>query len=358
MSPIRRRKASRSGIAAALLAGAAIAATMRAQTIDEFPVPTAASRPQCIAAGSDGNLWFAETGASKIGRITPDGLISEFAVHSSGGGQILDLRCLAPGPDGNLWFTTSGSTGGRVGKITTSGVITLYPHVFPGQLYAITAGPDGAMWFTETTPSFDNSIGRITTDGDHTEYPLPNAGFLILASGITAGPDGAIWFAEAGAHEIGSITTDGATITEHPVPGFAPSGITNGPDGNLWFTEGGTAIGIGQITTGGDVTQFEVPSLPGNIVTGPDGALWLTEGNKIGRLTADGKHLTEIVVPTPGSLPDGITNGPDGNLWFTEQTGNKIGRVNLIPPASCGNGRAHARALEPPAVLTCVSQRP
>jgi virginiamycin B lyase len=367
MRIFRRRSALRLG-AAALLAGAGFAASLSAQTIDEFPIPTAGSKPQCIAAGADGNLWFTETGASKIGRITPDGQISEFTVHSSSAGLILDLRCLSPGPDGNLWFTTSAvlrvgpvlEPKGRIGKITTTGVITLYPHTFPGELYAITAGPDGAMWFTETTPSQDNTIGRITTTGDHTEYPLPDSGFLIVASGITAGPDGAIWFAEAGAQEIGRITTDGATIDAFPTPGFLPSGITNGPDGNLWFTEGGTSIGIGQITTGGEVTQFDVPSLPANIVTGPDGALWLTEGNKIARFTQNGSHsvITEIAVPTPGSLPDGIVSGPDGNLWFTEQTANKIGRVNLVPAADCGNGRGHAHPLAPPAVLTCVSQRP
>jgi streptogramin lyase len=346
--------------AAVVLLACGAAGALPAQTIDEFPIPTAASQPQCIVLGSDGNLWFTETAASKIGKITPDGLISEYTIHSNSGGQILDVRCLAPGPDGNLWFTTSGATGGRIGKMTTSGVITNYPHVFPGQLYAITAGPDGALWFTETTPSFDNTIGRITTNGDHTEYPLPDSGVLIAASGITSGPDGNVWFTQAGANEIGSITTDGATITGYPTPGFLPAGITTGPDGDLWFTEGGRAIGIGQMTTAGDVTLYVIPSLPSNIVTGPDGALWITEGNKIARLVPNGRNttLTEIAVPTPGSLPVGITNGPEGNIWFTEQTGNKIGRVNLIPPASCGNGRGHARALEPPEVLNCVSQRP
>ncbi len=136
----------------------------------------------------------------------------------------------------------------------------------------------------ETTPSLDNTIGRITTSGDHAEYPLPGSGVLIVASGIVAGPDGALWFAQAGANEIGTITTDGATITAYPTPGFLPASITNGPDGNLWFTEGGTSFGIGQMTTGRRGHAVAVPSLPGNIVTGPDGALWLTEGNKIARL--------------------------------------------------------------------------
>ncbi len=353
---------------AALLAGAAIAAPLSAQTIDEFVVPTPSSKPQCIAPGADGNLWFTETGASKIGKITADGLISEYIIHSNSGGLSLDVQCLAPGPDGNIWFTTSALLNlapspqpkGRIGKITTSGVVTLYPHTFPALLYAIASGPDGALWFTESTPSLDNSIGRITTDGDFAEYPLPDPGTLIAASGIVAGPDGKVWFTQAGAQEIGTITTDGATITSYPTPGFLPGGITVGPDGALWFTEGGTAIGLAQITTDGTVTQYDIPSLPANIVTGPDGALWLTEGNKIARWVKTGRTpvITEIAVPTPGSAPDGIASGPDGNIWFTERTGNKIGRVNLIPPATCGIGRGHARAVAGPDVLTCISRRP
>ena len=37
----------------------------------------------------------------------------------------------------------------------------------------ITMGPDGALWFTETSA---DRIGRITTDGQITEFPLPTDG--------------------------------------------------------------------------------------------------------------------------------------------------------------------------------------
>ncbi|HEY1249900.1 MAG TPA: virginiamycin B lyase [Thermoanaerobaculia bacterium] len=351
---------------ASLILAAPFAA--RGQTIDEFVVPTANAKPQCIVPGPDGNLWFTEGGARKIGKITPDGQITEYAVHSNSGGLSLDVQCLTTGPDGDIWFTTSAllhrgpltEPRGKIGKMTTTGVVTVYPHEFEAELYAITPGPDGALWFTETTLFNENTIGRITTSGDFTEYPLPDPGALIAASGIVAGPDGRIWFTQAGAQEIGTITTDGETITSYPTPGFLPAGITVGPDGALWFTEGGTAIGLAQITTDGDVTQYDIPSVPANVVTGPDGALWLTEGNKIARWIKTGRNpeITELAVPTPGSAPDGIASGPDGNIWFTERTGNKVGRVNLIPPATCGTGRGHVRPVAPPEILTCVSQRP
>jgi streptogramin lyase len=41
-----------------------------------------------------------------------------------------------------------------------------------------------------------NKIGRITTSGAITEYPIPTA--FSQAEWITAGPDGSLWFAEAG----------------------------------------------------------------------------------------------------------------------------------------------------------------
>src|ERR1700730_6073061 len=71
--------------------------------------------------------------------------------------------------------------------------------------YEIAAGPDGALWFTET---FASRIGRITTSGVVSEFPLPTSGSG--PADIAAGPDGALWFTEEGVHKIGRITTSGA----------------------------------------------------------------------------------------------------------------------------------------------------
>jgi virginiamycin B lyase len=52
----------------------------RAQSVTKFPLPNANSLPSGITAGPDGNLWFTETGANKIGRTTTAGVITEFAI--------------------------------------------------------------------------------------------------------------------------------------------------------------------------------------------------------------------------------------------------------------------------------------
>ena len=199
----------------------------------------------------------------------------------------------------------------------------------------IAAGPDAALWFTEEA---GNQIGRITTAGVITEFPITTAN-IYFPVGIVAGPDGVLWFTGGGA--IGRITTAGVITAFQMLSGVSsPYGIATGPGGTLWFTvENPPAIGdrIGRITPDGMITEFPV-STPNSrlqgIAAGPDGALWFTEyaANKIGRITQDGV-VTEYPVPTADSNPPGIAAGPDGALWFTEFRTGKIGRA----PA-CGLG--------------------
>jgi streptogramin lyase len=295
-------------------------------TIHEYEVPTSASTPNGIAAGSDGNLWFTEYTSNNIGRITPSGTITEFPLPTANSAP----RQIAAGPDGNLWFTEFSSN--KIGKITTSGTVTEYnvPTANSGPR-GIVAGPDGDVWFTEFN---SGKIGKITTSGTVTEYTVPTANSG--PRGIEPGPDGNLWFTENTGSKIGKITTSG-TITEYTTGLTAnsqPARIRVGPDGNLWFTEN---IGnkIGKITTAGTISEFNIPtgaSAPVGITPSADGTLWFTEngGNNIGEITTAGA-ITEFHVPTSGAGPQDIVAGPDGNLWFTEQTGNQIGVITPGP---------------------------
>src|SRR5215472_10640264 len=92
--------------------------------ISEFAVGTRFSEPVGITAGPDGNLWFTESLGNKIGRITPAGNIMEFPLPRgcpSFTGSCLPSGIVA-GPDGNLWFTEN--EGRRIGRITVTGFIT------------------------------------------------------------------------------------------------------------------------------------------------------------------------------------------------------------------------------------------
>ena len=361
--PAFRRSKRWTGLAVAGLALCTLAwsGSVAAQTIEEFPLPTAGSSPNGIVLGPDGALWFTEyavngdNGAphtgSKIGRITTEGAIAEFPLPVAGSSP----QAIVAGPDGALWFTEAGDETGtpnavpaKVGRITVGGAISEFAiPVTPNAGAtggAMTLGSDGALWFPT---GFDGNtgdaiIGRITTGGDITVYPIPTSE---IPAGITTGPDGALWLAEepvAGTAPslITRITPSGASSgasTPYEVQS-APAGITAGPDGALWFI---ASFSLGRITTDGTVTSFPIFSRtgsPNGIAPGPDGALWFFEADAndepvIGRITTGGTN-TEFPIPTVGSVPDSIVAGPDGAMWFTEFSGGKIGRIGPVASAS------------------------
>ncbi len=147
------------------------------RTLTSFPVPTPDSFPGDITVGSDGNLWFVE-GAGKIGRITPEGVITEF-----GNGLSLPYS-IALGPDGNIWFTLRFSA--QLGRITPAGVFTFHP--IPNSAEQIAPGHGNTLIFTEFGSS---RIGKITTAGVATESPeFPGSN----PTGIALGSDRRIWF--------------------------------------------------------------------------------------------------------------------------------------------------------------------
>src|SRR5262249_51154861 len=90
-------------------------------SITEFPTLTPTSTPAEMTIGPDGNLWFTESAANKIGRITRMGVLTEFPVPTASSG----LAQIATGPDGNLWFTENSAS--KIGQITPSGTITEFP---------------------------------------------------------------------------------------------------------------------------------------------------------------------------------------------------------------------------------------
>ena len=294
-------------------------------SIIEYSIPTPFSEPYGITAGPDGNLWFTEYATSKIGKMTPAGVITEYTLAPTAYPAGITL-----GPDGNLWFAESQDD--KIGKITPSGVITEYPIPTPGVTpYGITAGPDGNIWFTEWGAL---NIGKITTSGTITEYPcnLPNYS-CNFAKSITSGPDGNLWFAPNLSEQLGVVTTDGA----FSVAGFlsSPVAVTTGPDGNIWATGSAEVYKItpGLYNNAGQYVSASVGYGFTGIARGSDNNVWFLEqysdsGSQVVRITTSGVE-TEIPIPSPNSLPTGITAGPDGNVWFTENYANKIGSVVL-----------------------------
>jgi virginiamycin B lyase len=245
-----------------------------AGTTRDYPTDTVI--PFCLTVGPDGNIWFASR--RNVGRMTPEGMITSFPLPPV---ELGSLATIVSGPDGNLWY--GDYMGQRIGRMTTDGILTEFQTSnYP---WAMAAGGGGNLWFVDPP---GNVVGRVTPEGNITVLPL--AGDATLPVFITAGPDGNVWVtvhARQNRPPVGKIVRVSATgaITEFLLPeGSTPVGITAGPDCNLWFTE--AEARLGRISPMGTIAEFPLPAgtVPQSIVTGSDGNLWFTEpSGRIGR---------------------------------------------------------------------------
>ena len=294
------------------------------------------AQPWGIAAGPDGNLWFTERGTGAIGRITPTGQVAEFALTTGG----LQPWGIAAGPDGNLWFTAAQAPANPgdaiatiVGRITPQGVITEFAYAVGNTLQprGITAGPDGNLWFVQSAPTLpeaggvQGSIVQMNTQG--TVLNTFSAGITAGAGlfAITAGPDGNLWFTEQTGNRVGRITPAGV-VSEFGIAaaGMSPSGIVTGADGALWVAENGASNAgnnVLRVTTAGAMTQYQngISANAGlvGIAAGPDGNLWFTEsnGNRIGRMLSGVEPVVTAAPQLSGSPVIGTALSVTTGTW-------------------------------------------
>jgi uncharacterized protein (TIGR03437 family) len=184
-----------------------------------------------MTIGPDGAIWLTDSG---IGRLTTTGNFTQFSTGNYAPYGI------TTGADGNLWFSAINlTTGGAViGRMTASGAFSTFALASGLAVRAgsIATGQDGAVWFAAEAGSgtAQASIGRITTSGTITMYGIPIATYYSFSSpSIAAGSDGALWFTGNGA--IGHISTSGG-LSVYPFNGHATQ-IIAGSDGGMWFTD-------------------------------------------------------------------------------------------------------------------------
>lgn len=297
--------------------------------------------PWGITTGPDGALWAVQNlgcgSNSHIAQITTYGTVTEYPLGNC------DLIIPTSGPDGALWISQIAGNGYPLARFTTgSGGFNQFGATQTSiGFYGLTTGSDGGIWIAAAT-----EIVRSDTNGAMINYTIPwsdDPG----AFDIAAGPDGALWFTNNGADVIGRITS-GGSFSSYPIPthGAGGYGITEGPDGAMWFVER-NADKVGRIDMYGNVTEYPLPAGAGayHIATGADGNLWITENSAaaIAKMTTNG-YVTQYPMPSSCSYscsPLSITSGPDGAMWFTLQscpsncyptTPGLVGRITTDQP--------------------------
>lgn len=273
--------------------------------------------PQGLTTGPDGALWFTESD-NRIVRMATDGGLKLYSLEHY-------ASALAPGPDGALWFVEPGDQ--RLGRITPDGQVS-EPVRLPDGTYpqAIVTGPDGNLWF-----SYSHGYGRASPDGTYKLWPV-GEGDIVGDGSIAVGPDGNLWVAGLDYKDLMRVTPQG--VATHVTAGTLVSQVIAGPDGAIWFNY---YYGVGSVAVDGshrrtwpqpfgsssDCEQFSGVGPTGGLAFDAQGTLWAGDSyhRSVERLAfgAASPSALEPLLPRTGLLRTAsiIAAAPGGSVWVS-----------------------------------------
>ncbi len=331
-----------------------------------LPYPENCARPPFVF-GPEDSLWFAledceehldvESYWSAIGRLPLDDPRPQIVRRLD-----QDPVDLTFGPEGNLWLTErtfADSPAGEVphvGRLTVSGQLTQFPTpVHPGLPYTlheqpgqILPGPENDLWFIAEGVGA-NVLGRITPSGVSSLFPaqqIMNGRHELEAKGdevpraLATAANGNLWMGEEFESGAIGLVQPGGAIKQFRVGERGEGILTSAddpmigtPDGGMWFLE---KQYFTQIGPEGAVLSRVAPgnggiSFTGSVAVTGDDVLWVAkqeEGEVLERVTSTGER-GELAFCSSNETPEQMIIGPEGDLWFTPQTGKGFGRLAL-----------------------------
>jgi virginiamycin B lyase len=217
-------------------------------------------------------MWFTGYNTTKIGRVSPDGHISEFEIpRPSYGGT-----AITGGAAGQV---LAADPAGFIDIVSASGVITrIKVPSRQGLPFAIARLPSGEIWLSELTGyyEFSRHLLRFPAGSGTPSLALTLPSGLSDVVALAAGRSGTVWLADFGSSDIGEVRSGGQlSLFDIGTPFGGLSDISQGPDGSTWFSE---------------------------------------QSGIIGRVTNDG-HVAELALPSRASNPDGIAAGRGQTVW-------------------------------------------
>jgi streptogramin lyase len=333
---------------------AATAGTIPSELLHEYPVP---GSPQSLAAGQGGSVWFALE--HSIGHLDQAGTVQEVQIPTGTGmnrPKESKPGTLALGPDGNVWFTDWGENSAHehfIGRVTPDGKVTEFriegSYVFT--VLSDIAGGSNAVWFVATVgeelpeeplyTEFDvvicevqmnGHIRQIKTRVDEETQPM-------WVGGVAVGPTGDVWFSyeeftfeEPFATGLARYSPSDGNVELYEGQVVETMGpITMGGDGNAWVRIGPSLM---RVTPSGE--QLTPTALPqgaqGHPALAADGALWLgVEDGSLARVGQSGRFET-FSNASFGGYFGAVTADTAGGLWYTTHLGGLMHFAVPSPP--------------------------
>lgn len=291
--------------------------------------PGPAPGPRALAMGPDGNLWFTDQHGHRVGKINPAGPYTTAAITMydlpAGGantpGYLAQPGGIAAGSDGNMWIADSSN--GTVDVMTTSGSIAA-AYVSPEQKNeppSLTSYPrflalssDGKMYLTQAGDGvnypYHGWLDTVTAAGVFSSIPVP--GMSAQTDQVAAGSSGVMYFSDLGNAALDQYTSAGG-MRVYPLLlqgayGALPNGVAVAPDNSAWFSCYGGQTPLQPLCIGHMLLASEWSVFPSGTITingaGPMSAqpIGLAESGNSGPFTGVTSNAgVAIINPVTGS---------------------------------------------------------
>jgi uncharacterized protein (TIGR03437 family) len=304
--------------------------------ITEFPLPAPYSAG-AITLGADENLWVTDAAQNAIGRITPAGLFSYYAIPSVSS----QTSRLAAGSDGNIWFTESAT--GKIGKLVVSTVPPLAPLTINPTALTFSGYEDGAappsqtLTITAPTPTaFSLSTNVFYATGFTWLTAAPNGTLATNQSiSVTVSPQ----FLQVGPNTGAILVTWGnATqvipVTYNVLPPPTAGSITASPV-SLSFSYASQSLVPGAQSIAITSAASKFGAVPCSVTIAPANT-WLYQSNSAGNAVPFTATITTPQVLYFAVNPAGLAPGTyTANIAFQPAGGSVLSvSVTLVVSAS------------------------
>jgi sugar lactone lactonase YvrE len=315
-----------------------------------------------LAIGGDGSLFIADSGNSRIRKITPDGLITTIA----GGGTTAGLGDGGPATgatlhhpfgvatdtNGNVFIADTGNA--RIRKVTSSGVITSAAgdgsFAVPGNVDAFIkvmqlafVGPDFDEWvgLMEAIPGISGDLLTLAHQVSRGGAGFKGDGDLaVLAQldqpqGLAVDNAGNLYIADSNNERIRKVTPAGiiTTVAGNGTPGFSG-------DGGLATTAQLSGPSAVAVDAAGNLYIADSSNNRIRKVT-PAGVISTVAGNGSSCCLAPSGGLGGQATAAPIAYPVGIAVDGAGNLYIAGVFSPRILKVTPagILSSAAGNGQ-------------------
>jgi serine/threonine-protein kinase len=297
------------------------------------------STPNGVAVDAQGNVFVADTGNSRIRRITSAGAVT--TVTGSGAAQFDGPRGVAVDKSGSVYVADTRNN--RIRKISADGSVTTF------------AGSD--------SPGLGGG-GLADGQGSAAQFRLPD--------GVALDGNGDVFVADTGNNRIRKITPDGRVTTiagsgDASAGGFAdgpaatarfnaPRGIAVDAEGNVFVADTfnqrirkitptgvvSTLAGSGDQGTANGAAAAARFSNPDGIAIDASGNLFVTDNSsfRVRKITPAG-----LVIDLAGSAKEGFLDGAPGAAQFDFPAGLAVDGAGTVYVADASNNRI--RKIEP-----------